>query len=192
MKVGGRSREYWKQKSGRLEVAFSDRGELFASNGDIATLFTREQRGLLQVPAVPKPITDEFARRAAVFYAPAPRDSGAGGASPGLPLPGMGSLPIENLLVLTQRVTTAGENPPRYALELTFDAGSEREARTLSVVFRLSAVAILGSIGASPAETMRSLQVSTAGRTLSARGIVLTAAELSNAIFQFVGSSGIK
>ncbi|WP_455381480.1 hypothetical protein [Salinispira pacifica] len=205
--VAGRSRDYWQQKAGRLQVALSDRGQLLASNGGITTLFSREQRGLLDVPAVPTEITREFALRAALFYAPSPPESAVSGGAPGLSFPGAGSLPIGNLLVLIDRAaaesaagrparsagsTAAESGTERYRLEVSFDARSERDARTLSVVTKLAAAAMLASIGQPAVETMKTLDVSTTGRSLRARGISLTADQLSQLVFQFVGPSGIK
>ncbi len=191
IRVNGKKLSYWQQKDGEFQVALSRNGTLLASNGDIQSLFSREQQSAGEIPAVPPEVVQEFGLQDLVFYAP----GGEGGSF----LPGLASGVVGHLLVLVRGNRPSGgaaQAASSYAMSFSLTARSERDARTVSVLLRLGMVSLLSGSGSdggqSPVELMKNLHVGVKGKTVNVSGITLSSDELSSLIFQFRGASGIK
>ena len=195
MSVAGRSRSYWQQVKGgsHLQLALTGGGTLIASDGDIATLFARQERGVTASPAVPDSVVNRFSSEDLVLYAPSstPTSTPSAGFSPSL---------FGQLLVLGARtgsVAAGGGGPAAYDMSLRVTTQSEREARTISVLLRLGLISLLSQnpSGSNPqvsrADLMRNLSFTIAGPTIEVTGITLSTADLSSLVFQFTRGSGI-
>lgn len=152
--VSGRSRDYFRQTGGTMEVALGTRGELLASNGDIATLFQRESEGMVMSPSIPSAVVEQFPAHAAVWFV---RTSGSAG------VPSV-SGPVSVYVDMADR-----------ALEISSEVrtGSESDARSLTVALRLFVVAILGRVGVAPDEAMQSVKIKVSGTNVTVSGITI-------------------
>ena len=195
MSVAGRPRSYWQQVKGRspLQLALTGGGTLIASDGDIATLFARQEQEGAEVAAIPDSVVNQFGNEDLVLYAPANdrASSLSERFSPSL---------FGQLLVLGSRagaVPADGGGSASYDISLQVTTHTEREARTISVLLRFGLISLLSQGAQSPnprmsrADLMRNLSFTISGSTIEVTGLTLSITDLSSLVFQFTRGSGI-